>query len=47
MTVKDVAPDLTITSPSFDGGLFAAPVTINLVTPFHRPRFTGQVRVPH
>lgn len=37
MTVKDVAPDLTITSPSFDGELFAAPATINLVTPFHRP----------
>lgn len=47
LTVQDVAPDLTITGPSFDGELFAAPATINLVAPFTDPgvRDTFECRI--
>ncbi len=47
VTVFDVAPELEITSPSFDGDLFAAPATINLAAPFTDPgvRDTFECRI--
>ena len=47
ITVNDIAPDLEITSPSFDGELFAAPATVNLVAPFTDPgvRDTFECRI--
>ena len=45
--VKNVAPDLEITAPSFDGDLFAGPVTVDLVAPFTDPgvRDTFECRI--